>query len=233
MHVSARTVSTHGLSIFGDHSDVMGCRQTGFAQLASSSVQECMDLGAVAHLAAIKGSIPFQHFFEGFRTSHEIQKIEVLDYDDMSRLVDWDAVRRFKARALNSEHPTVRNTVQNPDTFFQHREACNGAYDRLPAIVEEYMKAVSDLTGRDYQLFNYYGRAGRGPGGHRHGQRLRHPGGGHRLPERPGRKGGHDPGPSVPPLLRVPLPGQAAGYRPDRLRPGPDQGARRHRRAPV
>ena len=157
MHVSARTVSTHGLSIFGDHSDVMGCRQTGFAQLASSSVQECMDLGAVAHLAAIKGSIPFQHFFEGFRTSHEIQKIEVLDYDDMSRLVDWDAVRRFKARALNSEHPTVRNTVQNPDTFFQHREACNGAYDRLPAIVEEYMKAVSDLTGRDYQLFNYYG----------------------------------------------------------------------------
>ena len=157
MHVSARTVSTHGLSIFGDHSDIMGCRQTGFAQLASSSVQECMDLGAVAHLAAIKGSIPFQHFFEGFRTSHEIQKIEVLDYDDMSRLVDWDAVRRFKARALNSEHPTVRNTVQNPDTFFQHREACNGAYDRLPAIVEEYMKAVSDLTGRDYQLFNYYG----------------------------------------------------------------------------
>ena len=157
MHVSARTVSTHGLSTFGDHSDVMGCRQTGFAQLASSSVQECMDLGAVAHLAAIKGSIPFQHFFEGFRTSHEIQKIEVLDYDDMSRLVDWDAVRRFKARALNSEHPTVRNTVQNPDTFFQHREACNGAYDRLPAIVEEYMKAVSDLTGRDYQLFNYYG----------------------------------------------------------------------------
>src|SRR5699024_4274540 len=105
-------------------------------------------LGAVAHLSAIKGSIPFQHFFEGFRTSHEIQKIEVLDYDDMSRLVDWDAVRRFKARALNSEHPTVRNTVQNPDTFFQHREACNGAYDRLPAIVEEYMKAISDLTGR-------------------------------------------------------------------------------------
>ena len=147
MHVSARTVSTHGLSIFGDHSDVMGCRQTGFAQLASSSVQECMDLGAVAHLAAIKGSIPFQHFFEGFRTSHEIQKIEVLDYDDMSRLVDWDAVRRFKARALNSEHPTVRNTVQNPDTFFQHREACNGAYDRLPAIVEEYLNAQGEKVG--------------------------------------------------------------------------------------
>ena len=157
MHVSARTVATHGLSIFGDHSDVMACRQTGFAQIASSSVQECMDLGAVAHLSAIKGSIPFQHFFEGFRTSHEIQKIELLDYDDMSKLVDWDAIRHFKARALNSEHPTVRHTVQNPDTFFQHREACNGAYDRLPAIVEEYMKAISQLTGRDYQLFNYYG----------------------------------------------------------------------------
>ncbi len=157
MHVSARTIATHGLSIFGDHSDVMACRQTGFAQIASSSVQECMDLGAVSHLAAIKSSIPFQHFFEGFRTSHEIQKIEVLDYDDMSKLVDWDAVRRFKARALNSEHPTVRNTVQNPDTFFQHREACNGAYDRLPEVVEEYMKAISQLTGRDYQLFNYYG----------------------------------------------------------------------------
>ena len=142
MHVSARTVSTHGLSIFGDHSDVMGCRQTGFAQLASSSVQECMDLGAVAHLAAIKGSIPFQHFFEGFRTSHEIQKIEVLDYDDMSRLVDWDAVRRFKARALNSEHPTVRNTVQNPDTFFQHRIDAGDGLLRLSPPGELYLAAV-------------------------------------------------------------------------------------------
>ena len=159
MHVSARTVATHGLSIFGDHSDVMACRQSGFAQIASSSVQECMDLGAVAHLSAIKSSIPFQHFFEGFRTSHEIQKIEVLDYDDMSALVDWDAVKRFKNRALNPEHPTVRNTVQNPDTFFQHREACNSTYDAVPGIVEETMKAISDLTGRDYMLFNYYGAA--------------------------------------------------------------------------
>ena len=157
MHVSARTVATHGLSIFGDHSDVMACRQTGFAQISSSSVQECMDLGAVAHLSAIKSSIPFQHFFEGFRTSHEIQKVEVLDYADMGELVDWDAVRRFKARALNSEHPTVRNTVQNPDTFFQHREACNTAYEALPEIVEHYMAEISRLTGRDYQLFNYYG----------------------------------------------------------------------------
>ena len=156
-HVSARTVSTQALNIFGDHSDVYACRQTGFAMLCETNPQEVMDLSAVAHLAAIEGRVPFINFFDGFRTSHEIQKIEVLDYDDMSRLVDWDAVRRFKARALNSEHPTVRNTVQNPDTFFQHREACNGAYDRLPAIVEEYMKAVSDLTGRDYQLFNYYG----------------------------------------------------------------------------
>ena len=157
MHVSARTVSTHALSIFGDQSDVMACRQTGFAELASSSVQECMDLGAVAHLSAIEGSLPFLHFFDGFRTSHEIQKIEVLDYDDMAKLVDWDAIRRFKAHALNSEHPTVRHTVQNPDTFFQHREACNGAYLRLPDIVERYMGEISRLTGRDYQLFNYYG----------------------------------------------------------------------------
>ncbi len=157
MHVSARTVSTHALSIFGDHSDVMACRQTGFAQLASSSVQECMDLGAVAHLAAISGSIPFQHFFDGFRTSHEIQKIELLDYDDMAKIVDWDAIRRFKARALNSEHPTVRNTVQNPDTFFQHREASNNKYDALPDIVEDYMNKISVITGRDYKLFNYYG----------------------------------------------------------------------------
>ena len=157
MHVSARTVATHALSIFGDHSDVMACRQSGFAQIASSNVQECMDLGAVAHLAAIKSRIPFQHFFEGFRTSHEVQKIEVLDYDDMSQLVDWDAIRRFKARALNSEHPTGRSTVQNPDTFFQHREACNGTYNAVPEIVEETMNGINALTGRNYKLFNYYG----------------------------------------------------------------------------
>ena len=157
MHVAARTVGTHSISIFGDHSDVMACRQTGFAQLASASVQECMDLAAVAHLSAIKGSIPFQHFFDGFRTSHEIQKIDVLDYDDLRELVDWDKVKAFKDHALNSEHPTIRSTLQNPDTFFQSREACNSAYNALPEIVQEKMDAINRLTGRDYKLFNYYG----------------------------------------------------------------------------
>ena len=156
-HVSARTVGTHSVSIFGDHSDVMACRQTGFAQLASASVQECMDLAAVAHLSAIKGSIPFQHFFDGFRTSHEIQKIEVLDYEDLGKLLDWDCVKKFKDHALNSEHPTIRSTLQNPDTFFQSREACNTAYDALPDIVNEKMAAINELTGRDYKPFNYYG----------------------------------------------------------------------------
>ena len=157
MHVAARTVGTHSISIFGDQSDVMACRQTGFAQLASASVQECMDLAAVAHLSAIKGSIPFQHFFDGFRTSHEIQKIDVLDYDDLARLVDWDKIKAFKDHALNSEHPTIRSTLQNPDTFFQSREACNSAYNALPEIVQEKMDAINALTGRDYKLFNYYG----------------------------------------------------------------------------
>ena len=157
MHVSARTVGTHSISIFGDQSDVMACRQTGWAQLASASVQECMDLSAVAHLSAIKGSIPFQHFFDGFRTSHEIQKIDVLDYEDLEKLVDWDMVKKFKDHALNSEHPTIRSTLQNPDTFFQSREACNTAYEALPAIVQEKMDAINGLTGRNYKLFNYYG----------------------------------------------------------------------------
>ena len=157
MHVAARTVGTHSISIFGDHSDAMACRQTGFAQLASASVQECMDLGAVAHLSAIKGSIPFMHFFDGFRTSHEIQKIDVLDYEDLAKIVDWDAVKRFKDHALNSEHPTIRSTLQNPDTFFQSREACNTAYNALPEIVQQQMDAINALTGRNYKLFNYYG----------------------------------------------------------------------------
>ncbi|MBP3654262.1 MAG: pyruvate:ferredoxin (flavodoxin) oxidoreductase, partial [Oscillospiraceae bacterium] len=157
MHVSARTVGTHAVSIFGDQSDVMACRQTGWAQLASASVQECMDLAAVAHLSAIKGSIPFQHFFDGFRTSHEIQKIEVLDYEDLGKLLDWDAVQKFRDHALSTEHPTIRSTVQNGDTFFQHREACNSAYNALPGIVQGYMDEISKLTGRDYKLFNYYG----------------------------------------------------------------------------
>ena len=157
MHVAARTVGTHSISIFGDQSDAMACRQTGFAQLASASVQECMDLAAVAHLSAIKGSIPFMHFFDGFRTSHEIQKIDVLEYEDLAKLVDWDRVNYFRDHALNSEHPTIRSTLQNPDTFFQCREASNTAYDQLPEVVQEKMDAINKLTGRNYKLFNYYG----------------------------------------------------------------------------
>ena len=157
MHVAARTVGTHSISIFGDHSDAMACRQTGFAMLCSGSVQECMDIAAVAHLSAIKGSIPFMHFFDGFRTSHEIQKIDVLDYEDLGKLLDWDCVQRFRDHALNSEHPTIRSTLQNPDTFFQSREACNTAYNALPDIVQAKMDAINELTGRDYKLFNYYG----------------------------------------------------------------------------
>ena len=157
MHVAARTVGTHSISIFGDHSDVMACRQTGWAQLASSSVQECMDLGAVAHLAAIKGHLPVQHFFDGFRTSHEIQKIEVLDFEDMAQLVDRAALKRFRDRALNPEHPTIRNTGENDDTFFQHRESINPTYAAFPDIVAEYMAKISALTGRDYRPFNYFG----------------------------------------------------------------------------
>ncbi|MDD4744033.1 MAG: pyruvate:ferredoxin (flavodoxin) oxidoreductase [Eubacteriales bacterium] len=156
-HVSARALASHALSIFGDHSDVMACRQTGFGLLCSSSVQETADLAAVAHLAAIKGRVPFVHFFDGFRTSHEIQKIEVMDYDDLAGLVDMDAVKAFRARGLNPDHPTLRGTAQNPDIFFQAREASNPFYDALPAIVSEYLEAISSLTGRDYKLFNYCG----------------------------------------------------------------------------
>ena len=157
MHVAARSVATEAVSIFGDHQDVMACRQTGWAQLASSSVQECMDLGAVAHLAAIRGHVPVQHFFDGFRTSHEIQKIDVLDYEDLRGMVDWDELKKFRDRALNPEHPTIRNSGENDDIFFQHREASNPTYLAFPAVVEETMKQMSALTGRDYKLFNYYG----------------------------------------------------------------------------
>ena len=160
MHVSARTVGTHSISIFGDHSDAMACRQTGFAMLASASVQECMDLGAVAHLSAIKGSIPFMHFFDGFRTSHELQKIEVLDYEDLAKLLDWDAVQRFRDHALNSEHPTIRSTLQNPDTFFQSREACNSAYAALPEIVEEKMKAINEAYDAIIRMRRAGGQSG-------------------------------------------------------------------------
>ncbi|MBZ4646209.1 MAG: pyruvate flavodoxin/ferredoxin oxidoreductase domain protein [Clostridia bacterium] len=156
-HVSARTVATHALSIFGDHSDVMAARQTGAAMLASGSVQEVMDLGGVAHLAAIKSRIPFLHFFDGFRTSHEVQKIEVLSYEELEKLVDYEAISRFRHNALNPEHPVTRGTAQNPDIFFQAREACNRFYDAVPDIVEEYMQEIYKLTGREYHPFNYYG----------------------------------------------------------------------------
>ncbi len=156
-HVSARCVSSHALNIFGDHSDVMAARQTGFAFLASSSVQEVMDLGGIAHLAAIKSRIPFVHFFDGFRTSHEVQKIEAIDYDDFAKLVDKDALVAFRNAALSPEHPVTRGTAQNPDVFFQAREACNGFYNAVPAVVADYMKEISAITGRDYAPFNYYG----------------------------------------------------------------------------
>ena len=156
-HVAARSISTHALCIFGDHSDVMATRQTGFAMLASGSVQEVMDLGGIAHLAAIKGRVPFVHFFDGFRTSHEIQKIEVFSYEDFKKLVDWDAVQEFRDRALNPEHPVIRGTAQNPDIFFQGREASNKFYERIPEIVVEYMDKVSEMTGRKYRPFDYVG----------------------------------------------------------------------------
>ena len=156
-HVTARAVASHALSIFGDHSAVMATRQPGFALLASGSVQEVMDLGAVAHLAAIKGRVPFVHFFDGFRTSHEVQKIEVLDYDDLAKMLDWKAVDDFRSRALNPERPVTRGTAQNPDIFFQAREACNPYYEAIPDVVADYMKQMSQLTGRDYKPFNYYG----------------------------------------------------------------------------
>lgn len=156
-HVSARAVASHALSIFGDHSDVMACRQTGFAMLASGSVQEVMDLGGIAHLAAIKSRVPFLHFFDGFRTSHEIQKIEVIDYEEFNKLVDKEAIKEFRARALNPEHPVLRGTAQNPDIFFQAREASNSFYNAVPDIVNEYMGEISKITGREYKPFNYYG----------------------------------------------------------------------------
>ena len=156
-HVSARTLASHTLNIFGDHSDVMACRQTGFAMLAESNVQEVMDLSPVAHLAAIKGRVPFLNFFDGFRTSHELQKIEVWDYDDLKDMVDMDAVQAFRDRALNSEHPIMRGSHENGDIFFQNREASNKYYDAIPGIVEEYMAKVNEKLGTDYALFNYYG----------------------------------------------------------------------------
>ncbi|MGN1422943.1 MAG: pyruvate:ferredoxin (flavodoxin) oxidoreductase, partial [Oscillospiraceae bacterium] len=157
IHVSARAVASHALSIFGDHSDIYACRQTGYAMLCSTNPQEVMDLGAVAHLATIKGRVPFLHFFDGFRTSHEIQKIEVWDYDTLAKMVDWDSVQAFRDRALNPENPVLHGTAQNPDIFFQAREACNTYYNNIPNIVTEYMDKVNAEIGTNYKLFNYYG----------------------------------------------------------------------------
>ena len=156
-HVSARTLASHSLCIFGDHQDVMACRQTGFAMLAEGSVQEVMDLSGVAHLATIKSRVPFVNFFDGFRTSHEIQKIEALSNEDLGPLLDQKALAEFRARALSPEHPVMRGMAENPDTFFTHREACNRYYDAVPEIVEEYMKEITKITGRKYGLFDYYG----------------------------------------------------------------------------
>ena len=156
-HVSARSVAAHALSIFGDHSDVMAARQTGFAMLASGSVQEVMDLALVAHLATLKSRVPFVHFFDGFRTSHEYQKIDVIDYDEMEKLMDKEAVAAFRARGINPEHPELRGTAQNPDIYFQGREAANPFYLAVPEYVIEAMNQVAELTGRSYKPFDYVG----------------------------------------------------------------------------
>ena len=156
-HVSARSLAAQALSIFGDHSDVMSTRQTGFAMLATSSAQEIMDLAGIAHLAAIKSRVPFMHFFDGFRTSHELMKVEAMDQDEMAKLVDYDALQRFRDNALNPEHPVTRGTAQNPDVYFQSREASSKFYDGIPDLVEEYMQEIKKITGREYHPFTYYG----------------------------------------------------------------------------
>jgi pyruvate-ferredoxin/flavodoxin oxidoreductase len=156
-HIAARSVATHALSIFGDHSDVMHARPTGFSMIASGSVQEVMDLALVSHLATIETNIPFIHFFDGFRTSHEIQKIETISYESMKDLVNFEKVSEFRERAMRPENPQMRGTAQNPDIFFQNREAANLFYDEVPIVVEEMMKKVHQLTGREYHLFDYVG----------------------------------------------------------------------------
>ena len=156
-HVSARTLASHALCIFGDHQDVMACRQTGFAMLAEGSVQEVMDLAGVAHLSALTARLPFLNFFDGFRTSHEIQKIEKLENDDLAPLIDKEALAEFRQKALNPMKPVMRGMAENPDHFFQHREASNGFYTNVPAVVQHYMDEIAKITGRAYHLFDYYG----------------------------------------------------------------------------
>lgn len=155
--VSARTLASHSLCIFGDHQDVMACRQTGFAMLCEGSVQEVMDLTAVAHLASLKTCVPFVNFFDGFRTSHEYHKIELMEEDDIRPLVDEADIKRFRDRALSPERPVTRGTAENPESFFTHREACNEYYDKVPEVVEMYLGKISEITGREYHLFSYYG----------------------------------------------------------------------------
>ena len=157
IHVAARAIATSSLSIFGDHQDVMAARQTGFAMLSEGSVQEVMDLAPVAHLTAIKARMPFLNFFDGFRISHEIQKIEVLEYEELAKLVDYDAINDFRKNSLNPDHPVVRGTSQNPDTYFQLSESLNKYYDDIPEVVEGYMAKITELTGREYHCFDYYG----------------------------------------------------------------------------
>ena len=157
IHVSARALAAHALNIFGDHADVMACRQTGFAMLSSNSVQEVMDLALVAHLSTLKAKVPFLHFFDGFRTSHEVSKIDAIDYEEMKELVDMKDIEDFRARALNPEHPVQKGTAQNSDIYFQNRETANKYYEATPAIVQEMMDKVSKLTGRSYHLFDYVG----------------------------------------------------------------------------
>lgn len=156
-HVSARALATQALSIFGDHQDVMAARQTGFAMLVQGSVQEVMDLAAVSHLATLKSRVPFMNIFDGFRTSHEIQKIEMLENEDLAHLIDQDALKEFRERALNPHEPVARGMAENPDVYFQHRESANSFYEAVPAIVEEYMAEITKITGRKYGLFDYYG----------------------------------------------------------------------------
>ena len=157
IHVAARTVAAHALSIFGDHSDIYACRQTGYAMIASNNPQEAFDLACVSHLSAIKGSVPFIHFFDGFRTSHEIQKIKLTDYSKLEKMVDKKALENFRKNALNPENPSLRGTAQNDDVYFQNREACNKFYNKIPEIVENYMNEINKENGTNYKPFNYYG----------------------------------------------------------------------------
>ena len=226
-HVSARTLASHALSIFGDHQDVMSCRQTGFAMLAEGSVQEVMDLAGVAHLATLKSRVPFLNFFDGFRTSHEIQKIEAMDQDDLAPLVDQQALADFRARALNPANPVARGMAENGDVFFQHREACNEYYNRVPEIVEDYMKEITRITGREYHLFNYYGAED--------AERVIIAMGSvsHRPPRSQRREGRSRVGTPLPSLLGQALPRSSAQDRQAHRSARPHQGARRKRRAPL